>query len=243
MLRKRIILAFVFLTMLCELSLAQTKSFWYSGQFEQFRKKIDLPNVMYDYELESVYPDSSKTKLVGNLFKKGNIVLDENKEYTMLKTEHSYYRADHINKTIMIVDIDKIKSQSKNKKAFAENTNFETYLLPDSIIMQYGKVTIKTIRNIITIQIDYSQELTMRKSVIEYNTKKELIEQFLVVTDVLYESNPETGEDKFSQTTVKGFNFSTIFDENKTNQEQFFIQKNDKIILKKYQNYKLTILN
>lgn len=223
--------------------MGQPKSFWGSGQFEFFRKKIDMPIVAYDYELLCSYPDSTKTELNGKLYKKNETVLDENKEFTSFKNEHCYYKADHKNKIILYVDLDKIKSQIKNKPSIPTNSMAENYMLPDSMILQYGTVQIQTVRNKVKIVIDYSPELTMRKSIIDFDKDKQMVSEFEVVVDVLYESNPETGNDTYAQTKVRGFNFSTKIDEQKIKEDYLFVHKNGKIVLKKFQNYKLTLLN
>ena len=191
-------------------------------------------HISYQYTVEQRLDDGQQNRVKGTLSRAKDYLAEINPEQTIIQTAQWYYKLDHGSKSIFIVDVDKVKKQLYRNKVPAE----PMAIVPDSLIMKYGKVDVKTVGQVAKIHIRFSSELLIRSVYLEYDLKGMMPLMYKVEMRVMYGIDGWSYEERYMDQvfTAKNFSFRPVKQERT---EDYFSYSGGKISLKKYPNYRV----
>lgn len=199
-----------------------------------------LADLSYDYNMDITFPNGEKDNLKGVIYLNAadKVYYNECSAFTMIYSGHWFYKADHIQKTLTIIDANKDRKGKKAREAElfrndAVTTFLDSFLLKKSTIQKYVHNG-----NMIDISLRFPTTASVRSMDILYNTASDVLQSCYVTT-----SQPWQRTANGIQTLdmkVRFSNFQKITDKQKYSEEKFFTYENRKIELKKYNNYKLS---
>lgn len=194
----------------------------------------------FEFNMSIIYPNKAQEQYNGFsiIDSKRNLYAQSSKLGTCIMNDKFYYKVDHDDKIVQIIDIKRkfnskyIKEKNDQIFKFGELNYFV-----DSILLRYGKVSNVLHRNdtntatIIMPSLEYIRSITLKylvsnKAIVSYE-----ISMFQVEEDDFYGPNAGTSI-KF-----KCKNYTHHYDYNDFVLNKYFIIERGKVKLKKYINY------
>src|SRR5690606_10563790 len=168
----------IFACMLCSMgSHAQISSYMnkLTGMVQSLK---ELKVYGYDYTIRITYPNGQKDQLSGKSYVDGanKIYYNTNQAQTILLTPEWYYRAEHRDKKLTIIDLKKHYTD-ENKQAYRAdlfNNNMLSYYL-DSVIIKYGRIQKYEERgDTATIHLTFRTNTPVQKMEVSYDMKRDI---------------------------------------------------------------------
>lgn len=216
----------------------------YAGELVKVTSALkQMHNVRYEYLLTAAYPNGQTDRLKGEVFVANDrkLFYNNNDAFTMLYTEAWFYKADHREKAIALVNLDKHLrkdfKQQMEKDLFAQNS-VSIYL--DSLVQRYATVKgLKKSGDTVRMELVFPANMQIKTISLEFNEKEKILISY---TMRVFQSwhNDEFGKDKGTTEVVTCKNFKIISDNKAFGTDKFFVIKKNKVTLKKYGSYNLT---
>lgn len=202
---------------------------------DQIQKELSaMTSFSYDYIVKQSYPDGTTNVLKGRVNTSKDYFEESNAQYFILQNRSWYYKADHSSKTIYIIDLEHVRAAAK-KKLPARRMN----IIPDSILAKYGKINTSVKGDLARVDISFGDDVLLKKLYLEYDLKEKLPKVYRIESDVMYEIDKETFDEKYARQVLTMTNFEHKSVMGTMNMNDYFSYKNGKIVLKKYTSYKL----
>lgn len=199
-------------------------------------------NLSYAYSFDADFPNGQHDKLSGKMYMGSDdrVLLNDNDAFTMLYNDTWFYKADHREKTVTIVNVG--KHLNKDYKAALESDVFQNGSLTiylDSIICKYG--TIQHIRrdgDTVSMELGFPQQVPIRSIEMVYNEKAKMMIGYVIKTFQAYRSF-DLQKNKGTTKIIRCSNFKHIDNSKVYKTDNLFKITGDRVILKKYKKYKL----
>lgn len=208
-----------------------------------FAELKGLKNVSYDYTRKGEFPNGDKDELKGKVFisRDDQSLLDDCDGYTMLYNGKWMYNANHRQKTLAIMDMQ--KGANKKMKQEVEKQVFGGASLDaftDSLILK--KATIKKFasdgKGAEKLSLAFPAGNIIKSIYIEYDRNTATVLRYEMV---VFQPVQKTAEGiKGLTTRIACTNFSKTIDKAVFRDDAFFTYAKGKLSLKKYTTYKLT---
>lgn len=220
-------------------------SFAYSFDTASTLRKLisdlkDADNMTYKYVMSAKFPNGSSDRVEGKIYLDlGNkFYYNDCNAFTMLYSEQWFYKADHINKTIEIIDLTKEKDKQLRKKREenifkkgALSTFLDSVMLKKGILKQMGYEG-----NVLKIAIRFPKTISIKAMSIDYDTLNDLPVNFNMTLRQQVSTSVGT---EITDMNVNCSNFQKENDKSLYREDMFFLYTKNKLSLKKYENYKL----
>lgn len=215
----------------------------YAGEIKKVSELIQgYDAVCYKYSLSAEYPNGQHQKLNGTSYVSGNekVLCNVNEINTVVYNSKWYYRAEHKTKNIYIVDLN--KHLNKGYKSDMETDLFQgrslRYYL-DSVVLKYANVkTLKNHGDTVDIDMGFSGPSEIKGIMVTYNSKSNTLISYKVRTFQPWRGN-EFGKNKGISQTMYCRDFRKISNKDEYGPSSFFVIKGQKVVLKKYKDYKV----
>ncbi len=201
-------------------------------------------NLSYDYTMDAKFPNGDKDHLKGVIY----FDIDDKFYYnscdafTMIYTAHWFYKADHKNKTLTIINLDKQKGKDKELKKAIQKEMFQngaTTTFLDSIVLKTATIKkLKREAGMLYVKLGFPASMVVQKIDLVYNTSDNLLSSYDMVEFQPWQRTSKGIEGM--EVEVKFNNFKKVTDQSMYRQDNFFSYKKSKLELKKYDNYKLS---
>ena len=201
-----------------------------------------LRNVGYSYVMNTSFPNGDKDQIKGTMFldNENELYYNDCDAFTMLYTAHWFYKADHRNKTLTLVNLDKDYNKELKKateKAIFQNGAAFTFL--DSVIAKTA--TIKKMNNdgdMLKITLGFPKSQSAQKIELEYNEASQSFGSYNMTVHTPWRRTAKGIQ--VIETTIKCIDFKKVTDKSRYDERNFFFYNNGKLELKKYNNYKFS---
>jgi len=240
----KISLSFILFTVIFQTESRGQNNSLYLGEVKKIITDMkNTRNMAYMYSLSAEYPNGQEDRLKGEIYL-GNddkFMYNSNSAFTMIYSTDWYYNANHRDKTIALVNINKhLHKDYKDgiEKDMFENNALIVYL--DSVVMKYG--TIKSLRkdnDTVRMELGFPTKMPIRNIRFVYDEKNKVMVSYSTNTFQPWKNN-EFGKDKGVRKTITCWNFRKTENNRKYKTEYFFAIKKNKALLKKYKKYTLT---
>lgn len=195
-----------------------------------------------EYTMDAKFPNGNKDHMAGICYldTDDKLLYNSSNMFTVMYTGRWFYKADHKNKTVAVIDLRKEKNKKMKgirEKAVFKNADldgfFDTVLIKTATIRQ-----MKYEGSIYHISVDFPVSSMVKTLDIVYDTLNKLP----VSTATLIWQPLQMTESGMKSVVVDidCRNFKKMTEKNHYNVDSFFSYENHKIALKKYNNYKLT---
>lgn len=195
----------------------------------------NIPEMGYNYTVVQKLPGGGQNTLKGKVVKTRDFYLESNPQQLVIENKSWYYKLDHTNKTVTILNLERIRNAAK-KKALHQSDNIS--LIPDSIIERYGKINVTNSGTIVTVAISFS-DLLIKELDLQYDNQKKLPVLYKIDMDRLYSITEGNYEETYLHQTFVAKDFTARPDVAAGNLSSYFTNEGGTIKLKKYTNYQL----
>lgn len=225
-------------------SLGQEKNAQLNEVRRMFNTIKSTSLVSYNYDLAVKFPDGTKENLSGEVMmdNPNKSMYSANEAQTIFYTDDWYYRADHNEKTVTVIRLDKHLSKEAKKqlqKELFENVNVAIFL--DSVILKKAIVSKYELRNDTTsVVLKFPTELMIKEMVLSYLEKDRRLISYSISTFTPWRGN-EFGKNKGTSQYISCHNFKNKTEISKYETSKYFAISNGKVVLKKYSNYTLNV--
>lgn len=238
--RKRSILL-VFLSLVAFRSLGQNQD-----QMAEVRKILgalkSTDGVLYDYSLSVSFPDNTMEKLSGTSYfsKQNAISYNESDILVSFYTRDWFYKADHHEKTVYVVNLSTKENRELKKSIEAQlfqNGSLNEFL--DSMVFSKGRIkSFSSINDTTKVDMAFPPGNTVKGISFIFDCKgKNLIEYKM---DLFFPTEQIDGRTIGSSQKIICRNFKDPDTKEKFRLENFFsVTKDGRILLKKYTDYRL----
>lgn len=208
-----------------------------------FQKLTEKENYAYDYILKAHFPNDQTDMM------KGSVCVDHNKQFlynsnnitTTILTRNWYYNADHRNKTIAVVNLD--KELTKKERDTLEHSFFSyakaSDLVNTSLLKNAHVKMFETKNDIIKAELAFPSGSFIRRVSFSYNKTTGNILSYAYQTYRPWPQNPNKQKPKGTTQLMICSNFRAAQIDDDYDLKKYFSQKNGKIILTKYKDYTL----
>ncbi len=242
--RKLVIGYFFFIFLLLPGLIRAQRNGPYAGELVKIITALkQMQNVRYEYLLTATYPNGQTDRLKGEVFV-GNdrkLFYNSNEAFTMLYTDVWFYKADHREKAIALVNLNKHLhkdfKQQMEKDLFAQNT-VNLYL--DSLVQRFATVKgLKKSGDTVRMDLIFPANMQIKTISLEFNDKDKILISYAMRIFQPWHDD-EFGKDKGTTEVITCKNFKRISDKKAYSTDKFFVIKKDKVTLKKHGSYNLT---
>lgn len=197
----------------------------------------------YHYEMKVTYPDGQMDKLVGKNYIDGDnkVMFNENQDYIILLTPHWYYKADHLQKSVTLVNLQQHDNDA-NKVTYRGNifSGSTTAYFLDSVVMKYG--ILKDYResgDTVLLAFEFKINSPIRKMEVSYNSRTHL--PIRIITEAFYPDEPFdiVGSDGGTLQTIITEDYQKTIRMQPGDVEKYFNVKSGKVRLHQFKNYKI----
>jgi hypothetical protein len=201
----------------------------------------NLKCVAYKYSMTANFPSGETDQLTGIAYMDVNneFLFNDCDAFTMIYNGHWLYKADHRKKELTIINVakeQKYDSKKAMKKDIFKNTALS--LFADSALLSKAKIRALIEQDDVEkIELGFSHSVAIEKIDVVYNRK----DSMLVSYDI-YSFQPMQRTAKGItgiRTKIKCSDFKIVADKSGYEEANYFSINNGKIILKKYNTYKL----
>lgn len=131
----------------------------------------------YDYNVKNIYPNGKIDVATGNVsmdFKR-KFISEKGSYSTTLITDKWYYKAEHANKTVTLINLEKYYKKKNNVGRLDQYFDSKAMQIPDSIYLKHGKLESFSIKgSIVTIRFTFQKFMNMDTYELVYDQKNEL---------------------------------------------------------------------
>jgi hypothetical protein len=201
-----------------------------------------LKNLSYDYKMDVEFPNGDKDHLQGMTYLNTDdkFYYNDCPAFTMIYSDKWFYKADHKNKTLTVIDLEKEenkKVKSGREKEIFKNGALNTFL--DSFLMKRAIVkNFKQEGDTYDIQLGFKGSTNVKMLRVVYNNVNGLLISCEMLISEPWQKTANTI--RSMQLKVKYDNFKKVVDKSMFSEAVFFSCDHRKLELKKYDNYKLT---
>jgi hypothetical protein len=199
-------------------------------------------NMSYKYSMTAEYPNGEKDHVDGTAYM-GNdnkLLFNNNDAMTTIYNGSWYYRADHREKTIAVLNVSKHLSKSYKEaleKDMFENNALGIYL--DSVIVKYGKVKKMTkAGDTVYLELRFPDNMYVTGIDVVFNEKEKMMIRYVTRTYQPWKGN-EYGRNKGTSQVISCSDFKKA-ESGAYGMDGFFKVKGNKVVLKRYNKYTLT---
>lgn len=200
--------------------------------------------VTYKYDLAVKFPDGTKENLSGEVMMDNHnrSMYSANEAQTIFYTDDWYYRADHNEKTVTVIRLDKHLSKEAKRqlqKELFENVNVSVFL--DSVILKKAIVSKYELRNDTTsVVLKFPAELMIKEMLLSYLEENTRLISYSISTFMPWQGN-EFGKNKGTSQYINCHDFKNTTETGNYETSKYFVINNNKVVLKKYSNYTLNV--
>ncbi len=198
--------------------------------------------VQYKYTLDISYPNSNKEKLEGFAYnnKVQHFSMNTSKSHAYIYSKDWYIKANHVNKTVAVINLH--KRYSKEYKAGLEDELFNSKILgayTDSFIMKHGYVANSKINaDTVSVKMGFKDDIIIDYINLVYlKSDKKLLRYEMKIS--MPENDIQPGKKLSYIHEIKCTDFRYETDLEIEDIGQYFTINNGSVELKKYKNYKL----
>ena len=202
----------------------------------------DMHTYSFDYTIKGEFPNGETDEMTGNVAfdEKSQLMYNDCKAYTILKESTWYYIADHLHKTIQIINLTKNKRKNDYfKKLFDKQSIGQIF---DTVIMKIASIkSAKENEDTLSAKIVFPAGSVLKEMNVVYNKKKHLL-----VSYSAYSFIPERRSNDQSVKSTKGTkrtvicnNYFKSINVSKYSSKNYFIVSKGKVVLKKSKQYKV----
>jgi len=188
----------------------------------------------YDYSIEQRLPDGTVNRTKGRVVRGSGFYKETNTAQVVIQTDKWLYKLDHASKSIFIIDLVKVKDKVFQGKV----SSSPMPLIADSVLLRYGKASVKRVGDIAKVTIGFTKELLLDRVYLEYDMKRKIPIAYSVHMKTPYGIDGWNYEEKFADQTVTAVHFDLQVKE-EAKLSDYFTYQGGKIKLKKYAQYKL----
>lgn len=205
-----------------------------------FQSIKDMEQCSYRYTMDMSFPDSTKEQLVGKVFldNKANVLYQENKAFTLLYTGKWFYKANHLDKQVTVIDVTKYLDEDSRKENVQDlfGGRLSSDLI-DSVVLKHGSLDTFYQKGAVQhFVLNYDERgFGIRSVQLDFNEQTKLPVSLIVSTYYPY-PNSVMGYTQI----IKCDRYSRK--EKEPSLSSYFMVNNGKAVLKRYQNYKLNSL-
>jgi len=198
----------------------------------------NIKGVAYKYDMKASYPNGQEDHLSGEVFVDENnqLLYNNSAAATMIYAQKWYYKADHRKKTVTVIDLDKAYSACDKKKMsdmVFKNGALITFI--DSVVLK--SATIKKYENAndtVKVELTFPKQAQLRDISMVYDVKSKMFVSYRI--SVFHATG---AEDEGVLQVISCSGFRKPDDIQKYKQDNFFTIKSGKVVLKKFNKYKL----
>jgi hypothetical protein len=206
------------------------------AELKEMKARLELVSMLtYDYTITRKMPDATVNSTKGKVIKTDDFFSEVNSQQQVIQTKKWYYQVDHANKSIFIIDLVKVKNNVFKGKM----TEKPEFLVPDSILLRYGKIDIKKAGPMEKITISFTEGTAVEQVYIEYDSRKKIPVLFRMKTRMVADSDGWKQETGWIEQTMSINKFSYTANMKAGDIGEYFAFDNGKVRLKKYTGYKL----
>jgi len=215
----------------------------YAGEMRKVSAFVkDANNMSYRYTLLAEFPNGEKDRLSGTSYvgKDEKLMYNDNTQFTLLYTGKWYFKADHKEKTVTIVSLE--KNLNKEYKERIEHDIFGGGTLSyyfDSVLLKYATVrSLKKSGDSVDMELGFRPESPIKSIRMAYDAKEKILTGYRIQTYEPWPTN-EYGREKGTKQTIICDGFRKVKDNKEYKPDNFFTVKGKIAVLKKYKKYKL----
>ena len=234
----------ILLMLVCSYSLKAQTNHSYAGEVKKMVAIAkECHNMAYQFSLKAEFPNGQEDRAVGEVYAgdKDKIMYNSNTAFVMLYTDKWYYKADHRDKTVTIVNL--TKHLNKDYKKGIESDYFSGNMLNyylDSIIVRFANVkSLKKSDDVVTLDMTFIEQFPIKEMTVEYDEKNRLLKSYYSKAFQKWATN-EFGKNKGTTKILICKDFRKVTNSKGYTPEDFFALQKQKVVLKKYKNYKLS---
>lgn len=226
----------IFLVLLLAISCIAKGQLQLPAEINEIREQLQNASAMsYDYAIEQRLPDGTVNRTKGKAELSKRFYQESNTEQLVIQTDRWFYKLDHASKSIFIIDVRKVRN-----KLFKGKTSSNPFsVVPDSILLKYGKVDVKKQNGIAKINISFTTDVLINSIYLEYDLTKKIPLVYKVNMKMSYGIDGWNYEEKFMDQILTANNFSLKDEAKKEKLSDYFSYEKGKIRLKKFTQYKL----
>jgi hypothetical protein len=200
-----------------------------------------IKNMSYRYSLSAHYQNSDTDQVKGLVYVNNDkkLLFNDNNAFLVIYSSHWFYKADHRNKVVTILDLEKEKNRELKKSVEKDvfgNGAIATFI--DSVVMKKGILkNFKEYNDTIQIEMGFPAWMNVKSISFIYDRKNQLFASYVIRT--VYASGPSKGNtgDRIEVMTCN--DFSRNNDKRKYKESNYFSNGKNGLALKKYKKYKL----
>jgi len=198
----------------------------------------------YHFVIQADFPNGQKDKLSGEAYMDGanRIMFNKTEAFVMLYSDKWFYRANHHEKTITIVNLDKhyndVNKISGRNELFGNQMTGEFL---DSMIMKYGRVSLLEEQgNIINAVLEFPKSMALNKIELTYNLKEKIPVSMNLYIFYPAEEDPGHGiKRKGISQVIKCSQYKKAIAMKHTDTKTYFLVSDGTVQLKQFNNYKI----
>lgn len=202
-----------------------------------------MENYGYDYLITMNFPDGNAEKIVGEMYarNKERMMYNSSSIHEMLLTADWFYRANHHDKTVTVVDLKtSLSKEAKERKEDMFNGYITSYFI-DSIVLRYGVLkNYKEQQDTIAFKLSFSLANTPLKSIELKFDYKNRIPILMKVTSFYPTGRGSATTPEGTWQTVTCTNYTLSRKGLQLDPSSYFTRDGKSIHLKKYTNYKIS---
>jgi hypothetical protein len=205
--------------------------------FDELKTTKEL---FYAYTMNIQYPNKHTSHLKGEVYinDEAKLLYNDCEAFTMIYSGNWFYKADHKKKTVTIVNLE--KSTNKAQRTQKEDQIFKNggvINFIDSVLFKYASVTSYS-RVYDTIKIELGcRQGPVKQITLDYDDRNKLIIDYRIV---VFQPMEKKNEEVVGITQeMRCENFKRGNDKKKYEKDIFFEVSKERIILKKFSDYKL----
>lgn len=201
-----------------------------------------MNRVSYDYEMLITYPDGNKQGIKGAVFidNANKEMYNESDLQTVIFTGRWSYKADHVQKEVVIVNNEKHlnkKYRTEMEEQLFHNNSLSGFL--DSVVLKKAQVkSYSRTNDTVRAELIFPKTHMIRSLSFSYDDAHKKFVSYSVTTFV-----PWTGDEKLKNNGTTNYIKCSRFAEGEKASglalNGYFVVSGNKAILKKYTNYKL----
>lgn len=202
-----------------------------------------LENYGYDYLIHMQYPGGKSDKITGEMFARNRdkFMYNSSTIHTMLLTPDWFYRANHIDKTVTILDVqDHLSTEMKERMNDVFNGFITGYFI-DSVVLKHGRLRqYSENKDTVSLQLTLALNSPIKSIDLKYDFRNRI--PVLIKVRSFYPTGDRSSaapEEGITQTVYCTHYHKDKKEDAKIHPNSYFTIEGKKVQLKQYTNYKL----
>jgi len=204
----------------------------------------NLSKVGYQFAIKAHFPNDQVDKTKGEAYLDGpdKVMYNSCEAQTLIYSRDLYYKADHRQKAISIIRMDKRYKKDRVgaiETDFFANAYMDKYI--DSTLLKYAIVKqLKENGDTIKMSLTFPASMALKKINITYDRKTSLPVSYYMSIYYPWQGKDKKFIGKGTTYEILCYQYTKKFDKEKYELDKYFTITNGKASLKKYSNYHLT---